>query len=98
MLVWALWGWADNKPAIRSRDQMFRIMGWKRARRVDAFQLQVRRLAQHLDRLVRDNFLLSWRILDNGVYRLEKITGAPVLRQQETRNLLAPNNSEPYGG
>jgi hypothetical protein len=98
MLVWALWGWADNKPAIRSLDQMFRIMGWKKARRVDAFQLQMRRLAQHLDRLVRDNFLLSWRLLDNGVYRLEKVTSSPVLQQQETRNLLAPNNSEPYGG
>jgi len=84
MLVWALWGWADNKPAIRSLDQLFRIMGWRKAARLDDFKEQVRRLAQHLNRLARDGFLLSWQVLDNGAYRLEKVTSTPALRQQET--------------
>ena len=82
MLVWALWGWADNKPAIRSLDQLFRIMGWKRSSDPDVFRLQVKRLAQHLDRLVRDGFLLSWRVLDNSTYRLEKVTSTSALQQK----------------
>jgi len=79
MLVWALWGWADNKPAIRSREQLFKIMGWKRAKRVDAFHFQVKRLHEALDRLVRDGFLQSWGIMDNGAYRLEKVSKNPQL-------------------
>jgi len=84
MLVWAIWGWADNKPAIRSLEQLFKIMGWKRAANPDDFRVQVKRLHQSLDRLVRDDFLLKWSIMDNGVYRLEKVTSAPRLEQKKS--------------
>jgi len=79
MLVWALWGWANNKPAIRSREQLFKIMGWKQSMNADVLRLQVKRLRQALDRLVRDGFLQSWGIMDNGAYRLEKVSKNPQL-------------------
>ncbi len=79
MLVWALWGWADNKPAIRSREQLFKIMGWKQSMDADVRRLQVKRLQQALDRLVRDGFLQSWSIKETGAYRLEKVSKNPQL-------------------
>lgn len=79
-LVWATWRWNDRVPAIRSLDQLFKIMGWRKAARQDDFKEQVRRLAQHLDRLVRDGFLQSWRIMDTGAYRMEKFTSANALK------------------
>ncbi len=79
-LVWATWRWNDRVPAIKSLDQLFRIMGWKRAARLDDFQEQVKRLAKYLDLLVRDGFLQSWGIKENGVYKLEKATRANALK------------------
>jgi hypothetical protein len=94
MLVWALWGWADNKPAIRSREQLFRIMGWKRAKETSNYLAQVKRLAEYLDRLVRDGFLQSWSIKENGAYQMEKFTSANALKSRgadspTTANLLS---------
>lgn len=79
MLVWALWGWSDNKPAWRKRDQLLRIVGWKRATNHAVAHKQIIRLADLLDRLVRDGFLQDWKIKDNGVYELKKVSKNPQL-------------------
>jgi hypothetical protein len=94
-LVWATWRWADNKPAIRSLDQLFRIMGWKLSADPDTCRLQVKRLHQALDRLCRDGFLLSWTIdKKTGAYKMEKFTSANALKSgvadsPTTANMLA---------
>lgn len=81
MLVCAFWRWKDDVPAILSRDQLFAIMGWKKAARQDAVQEQVKRLGTILDRLVKDGFLASWKILPNGAYWLDKVCSSSELEQ-----------------
>jgi hypothetical protein len=82
-LVWAIWQWKDNDPGIRSEEQLFRIMGWKRAKQGSNYLAQKKQLRQRLDRLIRDGFLQDWRVLDNGVYRLEKVSSKLRLKQSE---------------
>lgn len=73
MIVWAVWQWKDDRPAILSLDQLFGIMGWQRATRSSDFKAQVRRLASILNRLVKDGFLREWAILPSGAYHLVKV-------------------------